>query len=205
MGQESAEGEVRLDEDDPDLIKGMLFYLYTFHYPKGIDGQTVRLHQGDIHDDELYHCNLSDGKVFGTKKWWLRHVLMYKVADKYVLPQLKAAAREEIFTQLNLELQNMEGWHHLLDELHQMSGQDEQELREGAIRKVAEMPRSMIEEHDELKNMLGATPSYARDVIQYLMQSLQISEDKTAAFEADRDCDRREWQNGGGGWGHATS
>jgi hypothetical protein len=35
----------------------------------------------------------------------------------------------------------------------------------------------MIEEHDELKIMLGAKPSYARDVIHYLRNQLQINED----------------------------
>ena len=79
---------------------------------------------------------------------------MYKIADKYVLPQLKAGARNEIFMQLDQELENMEGWQHLLNELHQMLRRDEKDLREGAIKKVAEMPRSTIEEHDELKIML---------------------------------------------------
>jgi hypothetical protein len=68
--------------------------------------------------------------------------------------------------QLDQELENMEGWHHLLNELQQMSRRDEKDLREGAIKKVAEMPRLMIEEHDELKIMLGAKPSCARDVVQ---------------------------------------
>jgi hypothetical protein len=80
----------------------------------------------------------------------------------------------------------MEGWHHLLDELHQMSRRDEKDLREGAIKKVAEMPRSMIEEHDELNIMLGAKPSYARDMIHYLRNQLQANEDKVAALEAER-------------------
>lgn len=39
------------------------------------------------------------------------------------------------------------------------------DLREGAIKKIAEMPISMIEEHDELKIMLGVKPSYGRNVI----------------------------------------
>lgn len=87
--------------------------------------------------------------------------------------------------QLGQELENMEEWHCLLNELHQMSRRDEKGLREGAIKKVAEMPRSTIEEHDELKVMLGAKPSYARDVIHYLRNQLQINEDKVAALEAD--------------------
>jgi hypothetical protein len=33
------------------------------------------------------------------------------------MPQLKAGARDEIFIQPDQELENMEGWHHLLDEL----------------------------------------------------------------------------------------
>jgi hypothetical protein len=110
---------------------------------------------------------------------------MYKIADKYVLPQLKADARNEIFMQLDQELENMEGWHHLLNGLNQMSRRGEKDLREDAIKKVAEMPKSMIEEHDELNIMLGAKPSYARDVIHYLRNQLQISEDKVAALEAD--------------------
>jgi hypothetical protein len=99
--QESLAGEVRLDDDDPDMVKGMLFYLYTFKYPDSINGPATRLQQGEIREDELYHCDTLEGKVFGTKKWWLRHVLMYKIADKYVLPQLKAGARNEIFMQLD--------------------------------------------------------------------------------------------------------
>jgi len=164
----------------------MLFYLYTFKYPDSINGQATRIQQGEIQEDELYHCDTLEGKVFGTKKWWLRHVLMYEIADKYVLPQLKAGARNEIFMQLNQELENMEGWHHLLNELHQISRRDEKDLGEGAIKKAAEMPRSMIEEHDELKIMLGTKPSYARNVIHYLRNQLQANEDKkVAALEAD--------------------
>ena len=163
------------------MVKGMLFYLYTFKYPDSINGQATRIQQGEIQEDELYHCDTLEGKVFGTKKWWLRHVLMYKIADKYVLPQLKAGARNEIFMQLDQELENMEGWHHLLNELHQMSRRNEKDLREGAIKKVAEMPRSMIEEHEELKIILGAKPSYARDVIDYRGVNLQTSEEKVVA------------------------
>jgi hypothetical protein len=37
--------------------------------------------------------------------------------------------------------------------------------RERAIKKIAEIPLSMIEEHDELKIILGAKPSYAPGVI----------------------------------------
>lgn len=43
----------------------------------------------------------------------------------------------------------------------------------------------MIEEHEELKIILGAKPSYARDVIHYLRNQLQINEDKVAALEAE--------------------
>ena len=43
----------------------------------------------------------------------------------------------------------------------------------------------MIEEHDELSIMLGAKPSYVRDVIHYLRNQLQINEDKVAALEVD--------------------
>jgi hypothetical protein len=167
------------------MVKGMLFYLYTFKYPDSINGQATRIQQGEIREDELYHCDTLERKVFGTKKWWLRHVLMYKIADKYVLPQLKADARNEIFMQLDQELENMEGWHHLLNGLNQMSRRGEKDLREDAIKKVAEMPKSMIEEHDELNIMLGAKPSYARDVIHYPRNQLQINEDKVAALEAD--------------------
>lgn len=47
------------------------------------------------------------------------------------MPQLKAGARNEIFIQPDQELENMEGWHHLLDELHQMSRRGEKDSREG--------------------------------------------------------------------------
>ena len=115
---------------------------------------------------------------------------MYKIADKYVLPQLKAGARNEIFMQPDQELENMEEWYCLLNELHQMSRRDEKGLREGAIKKVAEMPRSTIEEHDELKVMLSAKPSYARDVIHYLRNQLQINEDKSSSSRGGRTAEK---------------
>jgi hypothetical protein len=142
---------VRLDDDDPDMVKGIVFYLYTSKYPGSINGQANHNQQGEIQEDEHYHCDTLEGKVFGTKKWWLRHVLMYKIADK---------------------------WHHLLNELHQVSRRDEKGLGEGATKKAAEMPRSMIEEHDKLKIMLGAKPSYARNVIHYLRNQLQVKQGK---------------------------
>ena len=81
-----------------------------------------------------------------------------------------------------------------------MSRRREKDLREAAITKVAEVPRSMIEEHDELKIMLGAKLSYARDVIQYLMSELQITKDKVTAFETERaptrQYDQGQWNLG---------
>jgi len=129
---------VWLDDDDPDMVKGCYSTFTPSNTQDVINGQATRIQQGEIQEDEVYHCDTLEGKVFGTKKWWLRHVLMYKIADKYVLPKLKAGARNEIFMQLDQELENMDGWHHLLNELHQMSRRDEKDLREGAIKKVAD-------------------------------------------------------------------
>ena len=59
--------------------------------------QTASMAKATIQQDGLYHCDTLEGKVSGTMKWWLRHVLMCKIADKYVKPQLKASVRNEIF------------------------------------------------------------------------------------------------------------
>lgn len=46
------------------------------------------------------------------------------------------------------------------------------------------MPRSTIEEDDELMIMLGANRSYGRDLVQYLMKELKIIRDKVMIFKA---------------------
>jgi hypothetical protein len=51
------------------MVKGMLFHLYTFKYSDSIDGQSTRLQQREIHEDELYRRTTLNGNVFGTKKW----------------------------------------------------------------------------------------------------------------------------------------
>jgi hypothetical protein len=66
--QEPLAGEVRLDDDDPDMVKGIPFYLYTFKYLDNINSQATRIQQGEIQEDGLYHCDTLVGKVFGTKK-----------------------------------------------------------------------------------------------------------------------------------------
>jgi hypothetical protein len=30
-----------LDDDDPDMVKGILFYLHTFKYPDSVNGQAT--------------------------------------------------------------------------------------------------------------------------------------------------------------------
>jgi hypothetical protein len=154
------------------MVHGMSFYLYTSKYPFDmLESPFSRPQQGEIQEDELFCRRAPDGKLFGTKWWWLRDVLMYRLADKYLLPQLKALAREQIFMQLDLKLEDMRGWPHLLEELYQTSRPDEKCFKERAIGIVAEMPRSTIEGDDGLIIMLSANPCYARNVIQYLKKN----------------------------------
>jgi len=70
--KEAHEKEIDLQDEDPNLIDGMLVYMYTAQYPSVEDSTWIQSNRNEMH---LYHPQL------------------YAVADKYDVPALKTAIK----------------------------------------------------------------------------------------------------------------
>jgi hypothetical protein len=65
-----------------------------------------------------------DGIISGNKKWWLRHLLMFEIAQRYCLPNLVRLASLRVLSQLEEDFRLVEGWEYLIGALFETEGTD---------------------------------------------------------------------------------
>ena len=163
---------ITLDDDDSDAVDGMIRFFYSGHYPARIDLLNESFpepKQGKLKESEAHMTTTNDGIQVGNKKWWLRHILMFTTADKYVLDHLKALAEDRIMGQLREDFGKMEGWHFLLEAIFGMGGiEGTERLMYTATKKVAGMPPSMMDK-DVVRELLGLSSDAGAGLIKFLM------------------------------------
>jgi hypothetical protein len=120
---------INLEGDVPEAVEGMLFYLYCLEYPRelyeGLLGGSASGSGGSdsgIEEDEESSSSQQDARTY-----WGFDLMMYTIADKYGLDELRKMARESLTTKAkragNVKQRddfpgNLDGFAALIEELY---------------------------------------------------------------------------------------
>jgi hypothetical protein len=95
--QESKSGQVDMNDDDPDLLRPFILYLYSLDYPDGYYERHIREveEQFPSSQENLNYSKTEMSPEFLAAAWtW--DLDIWKMADKYNVPRLMALARNEL-------------------------------------------------------------------------------------------------------------
>lgn len=97
-----------MDDDDPQAVKRLLLYLYTLDYPEE-DDSDVPVTMDRSHPPRLFSAATEGESILGTMSdsldgatlsdpRMMNNVLVYAVAEKYDIPDLKDLAKSKFLT-----------------------------------------------------------------------------------------------------------
>ena len=97
-----------MDDDDPQAVKCLLLYLYTFDYPEE-DDCDVPVTMYRSYTPPVPSAATEAESIFGTVSGWydgftphdprmMNNVLVYAIAEKYDIPELKDLAKHKFHT-----------------------------------------------------------------------------------------------------------
>jgi BTB/POZ domain len=152
--ESSGMNEVCMDDDHPDAVEGLLYYLYTLDYPG---------HEG------------SDSEPYSS---WKRDFTLYGIADKYDLPELMRLARLSLLNSVHDAetcskssfLKNLDSFAALIDELYapdMTPSGNMQDLRVQVMGSVAEKVAQNIRD-PRLSELIAAVPEFGLDLLEAL-------------------------------------
>lgn len=96
---------IAMQDDDPVAVQGMLYFLYTLDYPKEaykklLGGETDSGSDSGIEEDE----ESTDGQ--NVQVYWGFDLLIYTIADKYGLLQLRRMAERSLLDKADAALKD---------------------------------------------------------------------------------------------------
>ena len=120
---------IAMEDDDPVAVEAMLYYLYTLEYPREIYQRLLGVESGSgsdsgIEDDE---STSQDAQVY-----WGFDVLMFTIADKYGLAELRELAGRSLLAKADLAgqeqplVKTLDGFVALVEDLYAMEGMSDQ-------------------------------------------------------------------------------
>lgn len=110
-----------MDDDDPIALDGMLYYLYTLDFPTELY-QTILGAESGSGSDSGIEDEESTGQ--DPKVYWGFDLLMYTIADKYGLTELRDLAGQSLLEKAELTkedpqlLKNMDGFVSLVEDFY---------------------------------------------------------------------------------------
>lgn len=110
---------ITMDDDDPVAVEGLLHYIYTLDYPEDVyqrllasqvgvsgvgggvgvgSGSDSGIEEGDDEDEQEYGGMDAKDEPRGlnTAAYWTFDLLIYTIADKYGLPELRDQASKSL-------------------------------------------------------------------------------------------------------------
>jgi BTB/POZ domain len=170
------EGETRviaMEGDDPVAVQGMLFYLYTLDYPTELYQTRVGVETGSgsdsgIEDDE---STSQDALVY-----WGFDLLIYTIADKYGLVELRQLARQSLLDKAESTekeeqqlAKSMDGFVVLMENFYardEVSDQ-ERELRTQVISSASEAITHHVRDQ-RISTLMSDVPEFAIELVEAL-------------------------------------
>jgi len=95
--QESKTGQVDMSDDDPDLLRPFIHYLYSLDYPDGYYERHIReVEEQFLSGRENLKYSETEVSPEVLVEAWTWDLDIWKLADKYNVPRLMALARNEL-------------------------------------------------------------------------------------------------------------
>lgn len=174
MSQESLSSEIRLDDDDPDAVQGLLEYIYTFQYPQPIEVS-----------DDLSNSSINKQILRSS----LQNLKIHSLAQKYLLFTLRDMAKDRILQQISAlpadDEDKLHGYFTFLSEVYNLpapgplSSNDTsgvQELRSAVSETIIGDWDWMVEQQ-QLLGMLEEMPDLALEVMKSFRKKIRGAEE----------------------------
>ena len=161
--------EVQMDDDDPDAVEGLLYYLYMLEYPNELGERS--LSGGGIQPSDAY-------------RYWNFDLLIYRIADKYNLPELVRLAQQSLLEKAksaqsrdedgnqNIFSTYLDGFVALIDELYapdKRLPKDIKEIRDQVVTSTSKMVAQSSRD-PRLSELIATVSEFALDLIEALSE-----------------------------------
>jgi hypothetical protein len=171
--EEAGTRVIRMEGDDAVAVEGMLYYLYTLDYPVELYERRLGSDHGSGSDSGIED---EDSPIQDAVVYWCFDLLMYKIADKYGLFELRELAAQSLRNKAELAgneqgrfLKNLDGFVTLIDDLYATEDISEhlRQLRTQTISSMCEAITNHIREH-RLSALVADVPDFAIEVVEVL-------------------------------------
>jgi BTB/POZ domain len=200
------EGQTRviaMDCDDPIAVEGMLYYLYTLDYPTELYQAHVGVEMGSGSDSGIEDDDWTTSSCQNPLVYWGFDRLIYTIADKYGLVELRQLARRSLLDKaeaIEKEQQqqqqqqlakSMDGFVALIETLYagEEISEHERELRTEVVRSASEAITKHVRDQ-RISTLMSEVPEFTIELVEALSRKreerrlLQREEEK--AQEAAR-------------------
>lgn len=194
MRQEGTTGQITLEDDNPDAVQEMLFFFfYSQSYFRRSDNFMYNLlpakNMHSVKDLEVYPS--------ASKEWWIQHVEVYRVADKYGIVELKRLSEScilELLKGSNLPI--VKGWEHLIQAIYDLELAGTGRLKVVAIESADNIKELASRGFEIANRTMGLEEPENFDVIRYLLvRNKEDLRQARAAHEGRLDAQKLESKN----------
>ena len=171
--EEAGTRVIRMEDDDPFAVEGMLYFVYTQDYPLDVYVRLLGLDHNSGSDSGIED---EDSAADDTRVYWWFDLLMYTIADKYGLSQLRELAAQSLRSKAELAakkrgqfLKSLDGFVTLIEELYAINHISEhlRELRTQVLSSMCETITHHIRDQ-RLSALLADIPKFAVELVEVL-------------------------------------
>jgi ribonuclease HII len=175
---------ITMEGDDPVAVEGMLFYLYTLDYPNELYQTQLGVEMGSgsdsgIEDDDSTTSTSQDQLVF-----WGFDRLIYSIADKYGLVELRQLARQSLLNKAEATekeeqqqqlAKSMDGFVALIENLYagEEISEHERELRTEVVSSASEAITKHIRDQ-RISALMSDVPEFAIELVEALSKKREV-------------------------------
>jgi BTB/POZ domain len=185
-----AEGRSRvisMEDDDPVAVEGMLYYLYTLDYPKEIYERLLGVEAGSGSDSGIED---EESTSLDAQVYWGFDLLMYTIADKYRLTELRKLAAQSLLAKADLAgkeeqlMKTMDGFVTLVENFFALEDVSDElgELRRQVVKSTSETLTHHVRDQRILA-LISEVPEFAVE----LVESLRVQRDEGRVLQKEED------------------
>ena len=171
--EEAGTRSIGMEDDDATAVEGLLYYLYTLDYPVEVFEKRLGCDQGSGSDSGIED---EDHPIQDAEVYWCFDLLMYKVADKYGLTELRVLAAQSLLDKAELAakepgqlMRNLDGFVSLIDDLYAAEDIPEHlsQLRTQIVTSMCEPVTANIRDQ-RMSTLVADVPHFAVELVEVL-------------------------------------